>query len=253
MADASPLPAPPATLLDGAALFLDFDGTLVALSARPESIRVSPETRALLPALARALDGRVAVVSGRPALDILAHLGIDPASPGFAVAGSHGLETIWPDGRHDRPARSPALDRALARFEAEAAAMPGVVVEAKPLGVSLHYRQAPAYQAACEALGAEMAAGTDLEIQHGKMVCELKMHGADKGDAVRRLAAVAPLAGARPVFVGDDLTDEAGFRAATALGGAGVLVGARAPTAAAYALADVDAVHRWLGTLAGTD
>jgi trehalose 6-phosphate phosphatase len=56
-----------------------------------------------------------------------------------------------------------------------------------------------------------------------------------------------PFAGACPVFVGDDVTDEDGFEAADELGGFGILVGGRAPTAARYALADPRAVVEWLG------
>ena len=242
------LPPPPPTLLDGASLFLDFDGTLVELADRHDAVVANDAVRALLPALVRGLDGRVAVVSGRPVDQILHYLGADPAAPGFAVAGSHGLETVWPDGERSAPDRPPALDTAIATLEDTAAGMPGVVIEAKPFGVAIHYRQAPDRQAECDALGERIARQAGLLVQLGKMVCELKMAGADKGDAVRTLLARVPMAGSRAVFVGDDLTDEAGFRAAIETGGAGVLVGARGETAAAYALADVAAVRRWLGT-----
>jgi trehalose 6-phosphate phosphatase len=53
-------------------------------------------------------------------------------------------------------------------------------------------------------------------------------------------------AGARPVFVGDDATDEDGFEAAQGLGGVGVVVGAARPTVARFRLADVDAALAWL-------
>ena len=78
------------------------------------------------------------------------------------------------------------------------------------------------------------------------MVIELRAHGPDKGGAVEAFMAEPPFAGFRPVFLGDDLTDEHGFAAASALGGFGVVVGPRRPTAALYALADVGAVQDWL-------
>ena len=87
----------------------------------------------------------------------------------------------------------------------------------------------------------------DLGLQQGDMVVELRAPGPDKGDAVRAFMTEAPFAGATPVFLGDDLTDEDGFIAATALGGYGVIVGARRPTAARYGLADVEAAADWLG------
>lgn len=248
---ASPLPAPPADLAREAALFLDFDGTLVEIASRHDGVVVEDALKALIPALARALPGRVAIVSGRSAREIVGLLGLDERAPGVAVAGSHGLERILADGRHEAPEPPAALAGTIADLEREAEAMPGVVIERKPFGVTVHYRQAPEHRARCEALVAEAAERTGLGIQHGKMVAELKMAGADKGDAVRALLADLPeMAGARPLFLGDDLTDEAGFRAAAAAGGAGVLVGDRAETAATYALPDVAAVRGWLSAIA---
>src|SRR5687767_13264467 len=70
----SPSKAPPATLLEGAALFLDFDGTLVELAKTPDTIQVDPELPSLLKRLATALDGRLAIVSGRSIEDLERHV-----------------------------------------------------------------------------------------------------------------------------------------------------------------------------------
>jgi trehalose 6-phosphate phosphatase len=78
------------------------------------------------------------------------------------------------------------------------------------------------------------------------MVVELRPAGADKGDAVRAFMSEPVFAGARPVFMGDDLTDEHAFSAVAALGGAGILVGPERETAAKYRLAGVAAVAEWL-------
>ena len=88
------LQPPPSDLLDGAALFLDFDGTLVELAETPDSIRVSPELVPLLERLRRRLDGRLAIVSGRSLADLERHV---PLS-GIAFSGSHGLELRFADG-----------------------------------------------------------------------------------------------------------------------------------------------------------
>ena len=244
------LPAAPDLIAADVSLFLDFDGTLVDLAERPDAVVVEPSLGRLVAALAERLDGRVAVVSGRNAGAILSYLGIEDPTP-FAIAGSHGLELRWANGRAEAPVRPEALDEALAAFEALADAHPGVMVEEKPFGAALHYRQAPDAGPACDALAEEVAKRTGFAIQHGKMVVELRAQGADKGDAVRRFMAGPPMAGTRPVFVGDDLTDEAGFRAAEELSGWGILVGGPRATAARYRLAGVDAVHEWLGGLAG--
>ena len=82
------------------------------------------------------------------------------------------------------------------------------------------------------------------------MVLELKTPGADKGTAVTAFMQEPPFRDAVPVMLGDDLTDEHGFEAAAALGGYGVLVGPKRPTAARYRLDDVDAVLTWLEAVA---
>ncbi|WBO24221.1 trehalose-phosphatase [Sphingomonas abietis] len=244
------LPAPP--IVDRAAdisLFLDFDGTLVDIAPRHDAVVVAPSLNGLLTRLTQRMDHRIAVVSGRSIGDILSHLGMSDQP--LAVAGSHGLELRWMDGCHEAPQRPEAIADALAAFHALAADHPGIVVEDKPYGAALHYRQAPDAGPACDALAAAVAARTGFSLQHGKMVVELRAAGADKGDAVRRFMAEPPMRGTQPIFIGDDLTDEAGFAAAEALGGYGILVGGPRETAARYRLASVADVHAWLGGVAG--
>lgn len=95
-----------------------------------------------------------------------------------------------------------------------------------------------------------LARKNGLAVQAGKMVLELRPRGADKGDALRAFMAEPEFAGARPVFVGDDVTDEDAFEAAAAMGGGGILVGAERATAAQWRLPDVSSVERWLGEAA---
>jgi trehalose 6-phosphate phosphatase len=247
-APAATLPAPPENLLAGASLFLDFDGTLVDIVDRPDAVRVAPDLPALIAALADRLDGRVAIVSGRSVAEICRF--IDPIGR-CAIAGNHGLEVRWPDGHIERPPPPPTLDETIAEARAMAALTPGVMVEPKPFGVALHYRQAPEAEAAVGALAASIAQRGVFSLQRGKMVFELRAIGADKGDAVTAMLARPLMAGSRPVFLGDDLTDEAGFRAARAAGGAGILVGEGDwETAASYHLPTVADVHAWLSAAA---
>jgi trehalose 6-phosphate phosphatase len=237
---------PPLSLLDGAALLLDFDGTLVELAETPDAIRIPVELPALIARLSVRLDGRVAIVSGRSLEDLERHAGPLPV----AFAGSHGVE-IRMGGEVERsrlPAGlSPARD-ALARFAAED---PRLLVEDKPGTVALHFRGAPDREADSAALAADLARRHGLRVQAGKMVVELLPEGVDKGKALERLMAEPPFAGARPWFMGDDLTDEHAFAAAARAGGGGILVGPERETAAAWRLADVRAASRWLTEAAG--
>jgi trehalose 6-phosphate phosphatase len=237
------LPPPPPDLLDGAALFLDFDGTLVELAETPAAIRVPSGLPAMLARLKRRLDGRLAIVSGRSIAALDAHL----PDAGIAFSGSHGLELRLADGTTlpvSLPAGLEGLEEEVSAF---AARTPGLLVETKPLGIALHYRQAPGAADAALALMGQLARQRGLRVQQGNMVVELRPNGATKGDALRAFMTEPEFADARPVFVGDDLTDEHAFEAARDLGGAGVLVGAPRATAAAYRLPSVDAVARWLG------
>jgi trehalose 6-phosphate phosphatase len=121
------------------------------------------------------------------------------------------------------------------------------LVEDKGAAVALHYRGDPSAGPAARELVRALAAHLGLLAQDGDMVAELRAAGPDKGDAVAAFMSEAPFAGFTPVFVGDDFTDENGFRAAIALGGYGVVVGPRRPTLAAYALEGVAATRAWLG------
>jgi trehalose 6-phosphate phosphatase len=236
---------PPASLTD-AALFLDFDGTLVELAETPGSIRVPSALPHLLQRLGSQLDGRLALVSGRSIQDLEKHLDCT----GLAVSGSHGLELRLADGSFVPLAAPRGLDgvsEELARFtEAD----PGLLVEQKPFSIAVHYRRAPEREPEVVRLVARLAAETGLSVQQGKMVTELRPAGADKGDAVRAFMLQPPFAGYRPIFVGDDLTDEDAFQAAAELGGGGVLVGAERDSAAKWRLDGVPAVADWLERLA---
>jgi trehalose 6-phosphate phosphatase len=236
-----PLP-PPLPLTDEDALFLDFDGTLVELAETPDRIRVPPALEPLLRRLRRKLEGRLAIVSGRSIADLERHL----PNAGIAFSGSHGLELRFAGGAA-LPLSVPAgIDDVRERARAFAAATEGLIAEDKPAGVALHYRQAPDAETRVLEFAAGLARRHGFAVQPGKMVAELVPRGATKGDALRAFMTEPEFANARPLFVGDDLTDEHGFTAAAALSGAGILVGAPRATAAAYRLPSAAAVRDWL-------
>lgn len=233
---------PPSTLLLGGSLFLDFDGTLVQLAETPDAVQVEQSLLDVLSRLQLRLGGRVALLSGRAVADVRSWL--QPLQ--FAVAGSHGSERAHLGNEPEDPEISIGIDKAIMLFRGVAAAHPGVLVEEKPFGVALHYRLAPSAESVCRDAAERASHETGLELQPGKMVFELKTGGSSKGIALEHFMAERPFVGTRPIFVGDDLTDEHGFAAAQRLGGSGVLVGPERPTTAGYRLPDVSAVHHWL-------
>ncbi|UAK25219.1 trehalose-phosphatase [Sphingomonas nostoxanthinifaciens] len=236
---------PPPPLLASNSLFLDFDGTLVELAERPDGVIVGADLLALLDRLMTALDGRLAIVSGRSIRQLDALLG--PAAAAITLAGSHGAERRTPTEGYVAADGAASLHDVAQRFEAFAEAHPGVIVEVKSHGVALHYRLAPEREPAALGLAARIAADAGLILQHGKMMAEARVAG-DKGAALAALMQLPGFAGSTPFFCGDDVTDEDGFIAARALGGGGILIGDPRDTAASWRLPGVAALHRWLTT-----
>ena len=237
-------PTPPAPAA-GDALFLDFDGTLVDIASEPQRVVVGQALIALLGSLQRRVDGALALISGRPITDLDRQL--SPLQ--LAAAGEHGAEIRHrPGALIDSHARLPGA--VVSFVDGLGAALPDVLIELKAASVSVHFRNAPARQAEVERQMQRLQAEwPDYELLHGKMVVEFKPAAVNKGRAIRALAAQVPFSGRRPVFIGDDTTDEEGFRAVNELGGVSIRVGARPESAALYRLADVAAVHAWLAQL----
>lgn len=238
--------APPPPDCSSISLFLDFDGTLVELADRPDSVIVDPALRDLLVRLQSTLNGRVTIVSGRS----ISQLDDFPALSGMAMAGGHGVERRYVDGRVEAPLPPSTLGQVERSLRALANQNPGLIVERKSHGVALHYRLAPDLGARIGDVMTTMAAENGLLLQPGKMMMELRTGSGDKGDAIRSFMAFPAMRGTQPVMLGDDLTDEAAFEAAAALGGYGVLVGVPRKTAAKYRLDDVAAARNWLDRVA---
>ena len=245
MPTAAALPEPPplATLAaeGDVALFLDFDGTLVELADSPDEIVVPPDLLRRIEALAKRVDGRLALVSGRAIVDIERHLG--PVA--LCCAGSHGADVRAAGGQRLGDAAK-VLPDGIARQVEDFAHANDLRYEEKSHGAALHSRGRPDQVEMAAAFLDDLAKGSELTVSHGKLVAEILHAGTDKGTAVKVFLQSAPFAGARPIFIGDDVTDEDGFAAVREAGGLAITVGERDSATADYGLADVAAVHHWL-------
>lgn len=236
----------PADMAADICVFLDIDGTLLEFADRPDKVHVSDNLLRLIEGAEARLSGAMAMVTGRPVADV--DRLFDPVR--LPCAGLHGLEA--------RPTvDSPVvrevvhgLDAAGDELRFQFASVDGVIVEDKGPCIAVHYRNAPESKARIETAVSGLVAqlGSDFTMLSGNMVFELKPAMANKGHAVERFMAVAPFADRRPVFIGDDVTDEDGFAAVNARDGISVIVGDRTPTMASARVADIAAVHAWLAT-----
>lgn len=234
---------------DHPALFLDFDGTLIDLAPEPDLVVVDPGLPDLLGEIQARLDGALAVVTGRELGDI------DTLIAPLQVAGSgmHGLERREdPKGRIDRPTPLPAISHLRARLNANPHVRHGgLLLEDKGLTISLHYRRVPDLRPVVEDLMREAIADLpELHLVPGKMLVEAKPFGDSKGTAIEAFLARAPFAGRTPVFLGDDVSDEDGFRAVAEAGGIGIKIGT-GDTRAPFRLPDIRASRAYLSRFLG--
>lgn len=212
------------------ALFLDFDGTLVEIAERPDAVVVDPALPKTLAQLRDLLGGAFAVVSGRSISTLDGFL----APERFDAAGVHGVERRLAGERCEGgPQNSGDLRRAIEALRPFTAAHAGLLLEDKGSSFAVHWRLRP--DLAADALRAVEAAASELgdgyRVQHGKAVAEILPAQAGKGSAIAWFLDRPPYRGRRPVFVGDDLTDEHGFRAVNERDGVSIRIGGGATTA----------------------
>jgi trehalose 6-phosphate phosphatase len=233
---------------DETALFLDIDGTLIDLAPRPDGVFVPDSLKADLAGVYALLGGALALVSGRAVAEIdrlFSPLGL-PAS------GVHGSEfrPVPPDAPLRLAPRIP--DELRAKAIAIVGRHPGSLFEDKGIAIALHWRLAPQYGTAIEAEVAAMMehAPPGLAALRGHSVIEIKGSALNKGMAVERFLQEPAFRGRRPVFVGDDVTDQAAFAAVTRYGGFAFAVG-RAMEDTLDWFGSPSEVRRWLGQLVG--
>ncbi|GAN80851.1 trehalose-phosphatase [Acidocella aminolytica] len=213
-----PLPA----LTRDCALFLDIDGTLLDFSLSPDRVRIPEGLPALLAALKSRLNGALALLSGRTLPDIERFFGC-----GLATGAEHGALLRAADGRLISVITpDPALKTLIPLLRAATEARPGTLLETKSFGLALHWRMVPQMGAELTALAEKLAAShSGLMLMPAHEALEIRQRGTDKGAALSQFMALPPFAGRRPIFIGDDVTDEPAIARAREMGGVGLHVG----------------------------
>jgi trehalose 6-phosphate phosphatase len=235
-----------AASIHSSAVLLDVDGTILDLAPTPLEVVVPPNFTVLLSLLSKRVGGALAFVSGRP----LAELDLFFAPLQLPTIAGHGAELRMADGTVTRAKTllDPRLKTALAAL---AQGQAGVITEDKGYSFAIHYRLAPHLGPELrERINAICATfpSASIEILPGKSVIEIKQPSFNKGTAVRELMQHAPFKGRRPIFIGDDVTDEAAFDVMPEFGGAAFSVGREVQGIAGMFEAPED-VRRWLAEM----
>ena len=232
--DTVPVPRSLLPHLSQTAILLDIDGTLLDLAPTPREVWVPPGLAKTLNRLLARTNGALALVSGRSLNDIDLIFAPDQ----FPSVGGHGAEMRIDPENESVASHAPPMDKELKRRLAAIAKLsPGILLEDKGYSLALHYRLAPhAEKAIYEAVSLIRAdlPNAPIEILPGKCVCEIKHSGFTKATGVRELMMHEPFKGRRPLFIGDDVTDETVFGIMPDYDGLAFSVGRRAKGVAGH-------------------
>jgi trehalose 6-phosphate phosphatase len=232
---------------DRLAVFLDYDGTLTPIVSHPEDAWLSDSTRQTLRELAGCVP--VAILSGRDLDDVRGRVHVD----GVVYAGSHGFDIAGGGGlrRQLGAAYLSVLQTAETELREALDEIPGAQLERKHFSVAAHYRNVNENDAFRVALAMDAVAARHPELRgiDGKKVYELLPRIEwDKGKAVMWLLEALGLEreNVRPIYIGDDNTDEDAFRAIDKHGVAILVSEQPQPTTARYSLKNPAEVERFL-------
>jgi trehalose 6-phosphate phosphatase len=234
-----PMPAAPA-------LFLDIDGTLLDIAESPDRVVVPTSLVGDLQRASAALGGALALISGR-AIETIDRL-FEPLR--LPAAGQHGLQLRYAPNAPVVIVKCVDLS-ALRQQIMPVTGIPGIQIEDKGQSIAIHYRRARTDVLRLQRWVADVVARTDaeMEIIRGRRVIEIKPAGVNKATAVGNFMELPPFSGRRPVFIGDDKTDEDGFKATLARGGLAIQVGPGRSALTTLCVGNPAAVRCWLNAL----
>jgi trehalose-phosphatase len=242
-------------------LLLDYDGTLSPIVERPDIATLPVNVRHLLDKMAYGNHVKIGIISGRSLNDLIPRVGIE----NIIYAGNHGLEIEGPGLKYTNVSAEeakPVLKRLYQSLNTELNTIDGIIVEDKGLSLSVHYRQVEVEDIGEVCNIFDQITENDLELGNikivsGKKVFEVRPFDAwDKGKAIEllmdRYTKENDTEELLAIFVGDDATDEDGFRIIEDYYGISVFVGdGLTQSSANYFVKSTDEVQKFLEMLAG--
>ena len=216
-----PIYIPPKNFADylshqqGYCLFLDIDGTLADFTLNPKDSVIPTSTLTLLQKI-QTHGVKIAAVTGRSLAE--AKQMLSPLT--LPIAATHGLEIAFDDSSDHNETNVVSvniMELAVITESIIQSCIPfdDFIVENKPYSVALHFRKNPALADSAYTIMVETLKSHDnWTLKSGKYVWEVVPKGANKGSAI--LALLKKMQSNKsvfPIFIGDDITDEAGFMA----------------------------------------
>ena len=227
------------------AIFLDVDGTLIPHADHPDSIVLPKNLKFILYGLRNKLNGALALISGRMIKDVQNIF----CPLKLYLSGIHGLEYSYNleqysiNSKEDFPLK---LYEELYKFSKD---YPGIMIEKKNISVALHYRHAPGIENKAVKIINRLITGTNLKLLKGNKVLELVPKNTNKGKAINYFMNKHPFLNKTPIFIGDDITDEYGFKFVNNVGGYSIKVGYKSNTLANFFIKDTKSVLKFLNLI----
>lgn len=246
-------------------LFLDYDGTLTPIVSSPEMAMLPFRAREILKQISQRNLFKLAIISGRSLSDIRTLVGLE----NIIYVGNHGLEMECPACYCQRQSSEattfihpiakefqPELKKLEQRLREKLAGIDSVIIEDKGLTLSIHYRLAK--ETAVQKIKnlffeaiEDREARDKLQVTEGKKVLEVRPSvDWNKGKTIEWLLEIYGMPGSLPVFAGDDVADEDGFKVLQRVGGISIFIGEdKTSSTANYYLDSPEQLHHWLEKL----
>ena len=228
------------------ALFLDVDGTLMEFSENYKEVKADKELLYNLSQIQFLIKDSIALISGRTIID-LDNIFFPLQLP---AAGQHGLERRKWNGIIEVLTKINLPKKFLSHLKNFKEKNYGLILENKEKSIAIHFRKAPSLENKIEKYVSHLLEGEkNFHFIKGNKVIEIKPKFFNKGTAISNFMNEVPFIKRLPIFIGDDTTDEDGFKYINSVQGISVKVGESTNSSARYELKSVSEVNYWLNQL----
>ena len=228
------------------ALFLDVDGTLYDIENSPSLIKPCFRLQKKLHTIRNRLGGALGLISGR-SLDDLDRIFDNNKIP---LAGNHGAQLRDALRTNEYQADTGNIKGIAQKVKESLNEQKDIEIENKGSNLTVHFRNSTIDRKEINKIIMELVKHEPkLTFLKGKEVLEVKPLSHNKGTAISYFMRTKPFIKRRPIFIGDDVSDEDGFETVNKKGGWSVRVGNNKRSKANFFLPNVKSVHEMMKQL----